>query len=247
MQQLIQDIKRKIDTDPYYAVTVIDSGGKRLYLNKQAPDILKEFGNAERFFESLFKSNDVFKIIERRKNGSSFKTTSQPHAITRIDRPLTTTVHNAEPMQGFSGLGGPMGLSGHEVIRLSVAEIEARRLQQELAELKPELKRLQQIEKDFELYKVQDQKTIEKSRNNAEMIGGLMQYLPQIGQALAGAFNQPKGLNAPETDPFITAYKSSHPEFKNFIQNVYSLISSSEDFQNEISELVTKHSQLRKA
>lgn len=250
MRQLtIEEIKHKIDTDQYFAVSVFKASGERVYTNKLSTEIRAEFGNGENFIKHLFSTYNWVKIQVKRKNGSSFKTISEEVFSNSTDNYPVATAPVIQPGISLNphGLGAPtFGLSGHEYVRLSVAEAKARELEKELEILKPELKRLQQIEREFEIYKIQDSKSEAKSKANTELIQTLVQNLPALGTALAGFVQKAPALGTPrnDEDQFIKAYRALPQDAKNFFYRIYELTLYDAAFLDEIADVVNKYSEI---
>ena len=245
MQELLDKLIAKLNTDEFCAVSVFDlETSQFIYRNKTHAQIQQEFESAENFFEEIFNTGKTkFSIQERRKNGSVFKAFGEPILTNNV-------VKESEPMQNFeapvqqpvsnpnfSQVGGfGLGLGTLDVMNLMVDSHEAKRLKNENETLKLENKRLEK-----ENYEYKDEKLSSKyNQENKSMITGLigevMKNAPVLINMVKGG--APTGLNAPAPVEPITQFD---PTTKQILIQIGNTLATNEAFGNDLFELLKNY------
>jgi len=257
MKQLKTTIA-KLKQDPLHAITVKDlQTGTKLLMNANGSYLTEQFGSVEGFFEDLHKREILeFEVQDRRKNGSSYKTESV-YSVNATPKNETTsmkeTVHTPEvqPANYYGSLNGP-GLSMAEV---NYRTFDHSRLVQELSQSKEKIERLEKDNKKLELENLEYRLEGKKSAVSAESLKSfapvLSQILPMIlaGRAGAPMHNQalmaPAGDLSPLKNQFIEMVKVTDDDMIEYFIAIAQGIATNTVFDNELSELMTKHNLLQ--
>lgn len=256
MKQLTTTIA-KLKRDPHHAITVVDLDiGRKVVMNASGDYLTKNYNSVEGFFEKLNQDGILnFEVQDRRKNGSSFQLESK-YTIQAEENNQTPVlpmkqekVHNPEVIQPnlFAGLMG-----GLNMMDVSHKVGDYPRVLQELAYFKEKNDRLEKDIKKLEIENLRYELDGKKSAVSAESLKSFAPLLTQMLPMLLGnrGGTPQAGLMAPAGElsvlknQFIEVIKLTPEDVVEYLFAVAQGITTNQQFDSELSELMTKHNLL---
>ena len=241
----IQNIKDKLETDRFSAVTITD-GEIRLFTNFTKTKIQSNFGSIDNFFKHIEEKYPNATITERRQNGTvngkiNYKTISE-FSLGKSSEVQTAQYVLPQP----NGLGNPnsVGLGMPELIQLNVDRNDKNRLEIENEYLKKENDRLKKVEDEYKEYKLSSEYSDKKSQQNNDLISQMLNspVVHEIATKLLAP--KPQGLAQPQAQPqeqFVQQYLALDENSKNLFRNAMYFSKQSAEFVNEFFDLIEKH------
>ena len=151
----LQETIAKLKSDPLHAISVVDAQNESKIATNATGEILtKTYGSVEGFFNDLTKNNiRYFRITNKRKNGSTYKTIGIPFPVDarpeQQNKPMETPhkVHTPEVMPNIFG-GGLAG--GLNMMDVSYKFQDYQRVERECQEWKAKCEKLEADNKVLE-------------------------------------------------------------------------------------------------
>lgn len=266
-----QELDKTIQTllnDPMFAITVsnIDASGKefRVVTNFSNTDLVKNYGSAKDFFESLYKNGvKKIKVCPRKRNGAkngvpNFKPAGLKNPTFEVEFEPKNNAEKVETKNealdhAQKSFQAPMNMSNHSLNGgLSGADVykvfDHQRLHTENIELKSkndslqkEVERLKEENLKAEILGV---KKIEQTEATAKLMAGASPFIPLIQALLMGAKGQNQEAGAIPLNQGISQLKQWFlNQDESLLQDLLPIIKGMEipECDAEIQELLLKY------
>lgn len=219
MRQEFLQIVKKLKSDPFCAISVIDDNTMNKVLTTTlGSTIVQRYGSVENYFEQLKNKGVVsFSIQEYKKNGSGWKNTGN------VIRNLTFSEKHAavNPVQDYTPVVPPLngmrneqvvGLGFYEAASLMANSQEKTRLEEENKYIKEKNERLEKEVLELKEEKLKREYDASKSSGQNEMLLGLVQNLPAILSGFKSSNNAPS-LNGVTENMNLSPIKNEMIDF----------------------------------
>jgi hypothetical protein len=260
-EQIINQIIEKLQTNPLFAIDVIDTSTlKKIVVKGTGSKFIESYGTIEAFFESLFsKGITQFAIRTYKKHGTSYIDGIEPlYTINLMAKPVEMPIIQPLQMPHHQPIGGLNG-----VTQLGMAEyVDLNFKSREHSDLKIRNEILEARNKDLEAQnKLFEQKEFQRSvsleeeqrkdlRNDKKWDKALeifQNFAPLVMEKISGnsSVAQPEmALSSPEMSEnnFVQFLNTQSKETINFLELVYLNASQNPEFHAEVKELLNKHS-----
>lgn len=261
----LEDIIQALEADPrtFVRVDALGTFGKYtpIVMMANKDDLQANYGGSAEFFNKLFSDGvRKVKVSPRKRNGTSSVPLAPPVEIMLQDKPnpIAPPANPApQPVASSPGLQGakalvpapvtydavPFGLQGSDV---AYKYHDHNRLVQENIRLQAENDRLRDTVYEQKERILENKFSTEKAKSNNDLIKGLGEILTPIVVSKMGAGAQTvPGLAGQNLSPLKTHLVNvvTHLDegFANDLVQVLTLWGQSEEFDKEITELITKH------
>lgn len=252
----LDELIDKLNTDQFSAVSVFDlDTNSFLFRNKTHPEIVKEFGTADAFFESLYsKGHTRLNLNLKRKNGSVYKLDGKAFEVkfSPSDQELQPQMQmKAQPVQTKKTedmFSNSFGLGTLDVMNLLVSKNDATRLLAENSVLTSDNKLLKETNEKLKEEAMATKYSDNKSKGNQEMLMGAIQNLPALisfakgtPMPLAGLAAAVETYSSPVKQSFAEALQSIDDNVVTVLDSINHGLNSNVAFSGELADLLKKH------
>lgn len=247
----LQETIAKLKSDHLHAISVVDATNEaKLVTNATGAYLAANYGSVEGYFNDLTKKVAYYRVTNKRKNGSTYKTVGIPFPVDarpeKQETPMETPhkVHTPEVMPNYFGQGLMGGLNMMDV---SYKFQDYARVERECQELKAKCEKLEAANKELENTNLRNELSGEKANANVELA---KTFAPMIGPLLskilspAGAM----GMNAPAMEnlsevkhQLIETVRLTDDSLNEYLLAVIQGIATNNDFTEELITLLEKH------
>lgn len=246
MRQEFINIVKKLQSDEFTAVSIVDTDTNTEILNRTLGSYLKsKHGSITQYFENLKNSGVTNLIIqEYRKNGNSFKKVDFPFPVSFTEKANNTVSKNQNPSDIFTGLAGA-GLGFADIMAMNANSVGKEKVEAENIVLKGKIEAL--LDENYNLKErlLEQKYNVENKQGTNQLLIGLAEAFAPIAKGIADSRNT--GLNAP-VQPQFTEKKqhlfnllkdSSFSEaFADFILQLIATIQVDSNVYNQILDII---------
>lgn len=252
----LDELIEKLNTDQFSAVSVFDlDTNSFLFRIKTHAEIVKEFGTADAFFESLYsKGYKRLNLNLKRKNGSVYKLHGKAFEVKfspadQVEpQPMQIQTQELQTKKTEDIFSNSFGLGTLDVMNLLVSKNDATRLLAENSVLTTDNKLLKETNEKLKEEAMATKYSDNKSKGNQEMLMGAIQNLPALisfakgtPMPLAGLAAAVETYSSPVKQSFAEALQSIDDNVVTVLDSINHGLNSNVAFSGELADLLKKY------